>query len=239
MALVSSGAPNGPKLIPLNVSQDCIKSKCEYTEKFKDRINTLMVIATLVATVTFAAGFTLPGGYISSAPDLGMAVLVKKTAFQVFLVCNSIAMLSSMVTIMALIWAQLGDVVLIDKAFRVALPLLATALVSMSVAFMAGVCLVISHLPWLAYFILAIDSVFLLALLLLIIPYVFSYPSQGYCRYIFTFPFYLMLLAVSDEEDSNNNNGLKKSFLLVKLFLDKAIRDVKSLVRAKICSCKL
>ncbi|XP_019094360.1 PREDICTED: protein ACCELERATED CELL DEATH 6, partial [Camelina sativa] len=205
MALISAGAPNGPKLIPLKMSKNK-KSEWGYTDKFKDRINTLMVTATLVATVTFAAGFTLPGGYISSAPDLGMAVLVKRTAFKVFLLCDSIAMLSSMVTIMALIWAQLGDVVLIEKAFLVALPLLATALVSMTVAFMAGVSLVVSHIPWLAYFILTLTSVFLLALLLLIVPYVYSYPSQGFLRYIFYFPFILMIYAVSDKEDSSNNN---------------------------------
>ncbi|KAL1216493.1 Protein ACCELERATED CELL DEATH 6 [Cardamine amara subsp. amara] len=204
MALVSAGAPSGPKPILLNTPRRHMRAKQQNTGKFKDRVNTLMVTATLVATVTFAAGFTLPGGYISSSPDLGMAVLVKKTAFKVFLLCNSMAMFSSVVTIMALIWAQLGDILLIQKAFQLALPLLAIALVSMSIAFMAGVFLVVSHLPWLAYFILAVDSIFLLALMLLIIPYVFSCTRQGFLRYIFYFPYFLMLLVVTDGVNNNS-----------------------------------
>lgn len=32
----------------------------------RNRVNTLLVVATLVATMTFAAGFTMPGGYSNS-----------------------------------------------------------------------------------------------------------------------------------------------------------------------------
>ena len=77
MALVSAGAPHGPNLIPLTVSQSSKQSP----ERYKDSVNTLMVTATLVATVTFAAGLTLPGGYMSSGPSLGMAALVNKLNF--------------------------------------------------------------------------------------------------------------------------------------------------------------
>ncbi|KAM1513947.1 hypothetical protein ACFX11_025788 [Malus domestica] len=35
-------------------------------EIHRNRVNTLLVVATLVATVTFAAGFTMPGGYSNS-----------------------------------------------------------------------------------------------------------------------------------------------------------------------------
>ncbi|ESQ36993.1 hypothetical protein EUTSA_v10002443mg [Eutrema salsugineum] len=199
MALVSAGAPNGQKPIPLK------QSHIQNPEKYKDSVNTLMVTAALVATVTFTAGFTLPGGYISSAPDQGMAALVNEMNFKVFLLFNSIAMCSSMVTIMALIWAQLGDVLLTKKAFELALPLLTTALVSMAMAFVAGVTLVVSDLPWLSHFVLAIDSVFFILLMLLIIPYAFSSTRQGFLRHIFYFPYFLMLLVVN--EDSNNIDG--------------------------------
>ncbi|KAF2596320.1 hypothetical protein F2Q68_00008404 [Brassica cretica] len=161
-----------------------------------------MVTATLVATVTFTAGFTLPGGYIGSAPDLGMAALIDKMNFKLFILFNSISMCSSVVTIMALIWAQLGDAILTKKAFKLALPLLVTALQSMAMAFVAGVTLVVSDLPWLSHLVLAIDTIFFLFLMLLIIPYAFSSTRQGFLRHIFYFPYFLMLLAVGDE--SNN-----------------------------------
>uniref|UniRef100_A0A0D3DT43 PGG domain-containing protein n=1 Tax=Brassica oleracea var. oleracea TaxID=109376 RepID=A0A0D3DT43_BRAOL len=95
--------------------------------------------------MTFTAGLTLPGGYNGSAPNLGMAVLTKKTAFQVFLVCDTLAMYCSIIIIVALLWAQLGDISIILKAFYMALPFLGLALTSMSIAFMAGTYAAVSH----------------------------------------------------------------------------------------------
>ncbi|CAN4094220.1 unnamed protein product [Withania somnifera] len=52
-----------------------------------------LVVATLLVTVTFAAGFTLPGGFESdlNSPNKGMAILTKKTAFRAFVVSDAIA----------------------------------------------------------------------------------------------------------------------------------------------------
>ncbi|KAL9285588.1 putative ankyrin repeat-containing domain, PGG domain, protein accelerated cell death 6 [Arabidopsis thaliana] len=44
-------------------------------DKNKDYVSTLLVVAALVATVTFAAGFTIPGGFNSSGSYLGRATL--------------------------------------------------------------------------------------------------------------------------------------------------------------------
>jgi len=51
--------------------------------------------------MTFTAGFTLPGGHKGSVPNLGMATLAQKTAFQFFLVCDILAMYSSIMTIVS------------------------------------------------------------------------------------------------------------------------------------------
>ncbi|CAH8273295.1 unnamed protein product [Arabidopsis lyrata] len=42
-------------------------------DKHKDNVNALLLVANLVATVAFAAGFTIPGGFSSAPPNLGMA----------------------------------------------------------------------------------------------------------------------------------------------------------------------
>ena len=198
MALINVGAPRSS----ITVLENLRSFKKPDCGKYKDQVNTLILVATLVATMTFTAGFALPGGYNDSVPNLGMAMLAKKTAFQVFLVCNTLAMYSSIITIVALIWAQLGDRLIILTAFNIALPFLGLALTSMSIAFMAGTYAAVSHLPLLGYFILGIGVIFLLVLLLLLAPYVCPYThTQPFLRHIVYYPYFLLLVAAGD----NNN----------------------------------
>ncbi|KAK4717354.1 hypothetical protein R3W88_015692 [Solanum pinnatisectum] len=68
--------------------------------KIRDIMNAAqihLVVATLLVTVTFAAGFTLPGGFESDhdSPHKGMAILVKKPAFCAFVVTDAIAFVCS------------------------------------------------------------------------------------------------------------------------------------------------
>ncbi|KAF3655314.1 putative ankyrin repeat-containing protein-like isoform 2 [Capsicum annuum] len=60
-----------------------------------------IVVATLIMTVTFAAGITLPGGFESNSdsPNQGMAILIRKTSFRAFVVSNAIAFTFSAVAI--------------------------------------------------------------------------------------------------------------------------------------------
>lgn len=54
------------------------------------------LVAILIATVTFAAAFTLPGGYSSSAGSEGLAIMARKLAFQAFLIFDALAMCCSL-----------------------------------------------------------------------------------------------------------------------------------------------
>ncbi|PQP94301.1 protein ACCELERATED CELL DEATH 6 [Prunus yedoensis var. nudiflora] len=89
--------------------------------------------------MAFAAGFTMPGGNNGDAPQEGMAILPTNAMFQAFVICNTIAMYIAILFAVCLIWAQLGDLNLVDTALRLALPLLGIALTMISLAFMAGV----------------------------------------------------------------------------------------------------
>jgi len=51
-----------------------------------------LVVVALIATVTFAAAFTLPGGYKN---DRGTALLAKKAAFIVFVISDAMSMVLS------------------------------------------------------------------------------------------------------------------------------------------------
>ena len=200
-ALKSAGArPAGNSKFPPN--RRCKQySESPNTDKYKDRVNTLLLVSILVATVTFAAGFTIPGGYNSSDPGAGLAIFLMRNMFHMFVICNTIAMYTAILAAIILIWAQLGDLNLMDTAFRWALPLLGLALYAMSLGFMAGVSLVVSNLHWLAIvvFIIGIICLFSLSVpfLLLFLP---SKSTNHILRYISYYPFLLLVWASKSPE---------------------------------------
>ena len=78
------------KLEPEERSEDKKMSASEL-DYMKQKKETELVVAALIATVTFTAGFTVPGGFKSGGVDEGMAALSKRTAFRVFLIANTLA----------------------------------------------------------------------------------------------------------------------------------------------------
>ncbi|XP_037408711.1 ankyrin repeat-containing protein ITN1-like [Triticum dicoccoides] len=77
--------------------QESIKSRRQresMTQKY--RSNTSLV-AILLATITFTAAFTLPGGYSSDSGNAGLPTMSGKVTFIVFLIFDTLAMCSSFV----------------------------------------------------------------------------------------------------------------------------------------------
>nr|VDC58309.1 unnamed protein product [Brassica rapa] len=141
-------------------------------DKNKDYVNTLLVVAALVATVTFAAGFTIPGGFNSSEPNQGLPTLAGDRKLTYFMVFDILAMQSSIVTIATLIWAQLGDPALVHTSLNVALPSLFFALLCMPAAFYFGVFVVFARVKGLVIFLDVASAVFIFLMLFLLGPHV-------------------------------------------------------------------
>lgn len=155
-------------------------------EWIKDRINTLLLVETLVATVTFTAGFTLPGGYNGcDCPDQGIATMLKKGLFHVFVICNTLSLYTSMITLVTLMWAQLGDAYLAITAYTFSKHLFGIAIGFMSLAFTAAVCLAINKLTWLFIVVLVLSSIFLIVFMMHFIALIFPHGSTArFMRYI-------------------------------------------------------
>ncbi|XP_038703854.1 protein ACCELERATED CELL DEATH 6-like [Tripterygium wilfordii] len=147
MVLKKSGVKPSPTGKPIDKEAN---STNKDEDKFKDISNAPLVAATLVATVTFAAGFTVPGGYNDSSDEQGIATMLRQATFHAFLVCDTVAMFSSIIAAVIFTWAQLGGEHLVSFAYQLALPSLALALNMMSFAYIFGIYVVVSKLNWLA-----------------------------------------------------------------------------------------
>jgi len=107
------------------------------------------LVAALVATVTFAAAFTMPGGYKN---EQGTAVLIKNAAFVVFVISDAIAMVLSTSALFGhFSWALLGKTGQVEENFSDwTSALIMWAIPAMVIAFITGSYAVLAPSLWLA-----------------------------------------------------------------------------------------
>ncbi|KAK3404672.1 hypothetical protein EUGRSUZ_K00980 [Eucalyptus grandis] len=165
--IILAGTPRSRDLAICKGTDQSLEKEMEppALDRLKEEANTRMVVAALVAAMTFASGFSVPGGYNSSDPDAGIAVLLHKAMYNVFVICNSIAMYSSIIALVILLWTQIDDPHVVKNALsKSRYPLLVT-LAAMPLAFMAGVYVSVAKLAWLAIVVLVLGSVALFIIL--------------------------------------------------------------------------
>ncbi|XP_028802465.1 ankyrin repeat-containing protein At5g02620-like [Neltuma alba] len=82
----------------------------QYKTNGQDRLagmaTTLSVVATLIATVTFTAGFTLPGGLIQEGEHRGSPILKYNAAFMVFVLTDSLSFVLSISVVFFLFFSS-------------------------------------------------------------------------------------------------------------------------------------
>ncbi|KAM2099483.1 hypothetical protein FF1_026780 [Malus domestica] len=102
---------------------------------------THLVVATLIATVTFAAGFTMPGGYHSErGSDQGSPILLRNTAFQAFVITDTLAMALSICSVLMLLYSSIQPKYMTQtsETFYSVVKFTMYALIAMVIAFITG-----------------------------------------------------------------------------------------------------
>ncbi|ONK74864.1 uncharacterized protein A4U43_C03F10910 [Asparagus officinalis] len=138
----NSGSQFSPQCMDL-MTKDFYSEDAEEINRYRALSNNLAIVAVLIATVTFAAAFTLPGGYENDGPDRGMAILGKKTTFKAFLISDALAMVSSIIVTCFLIYTGSSDHDVRLHSIRVAMKLMWVAHGGMVVAFATGIYVVV------------------------------------------------------------------------------------------------
>ncbi|KAG8089681.1 hypothetical protein GUJ93_ZPchr0011g28421 [Zizania palustris] len=109
------------------------------------------LVAILVATITFAAAFTLPGGYSNDVGNEGLPVMAKKIAFRSFLIADTLAMCSSLAVAFICIIARWEDLEFLLHYRSFTKKLMWFAYMATTVAFATGLYTVLApQLLWLA-----------------------------------------------------------------------------------------
>ena len=136
-----------------------------------EKAQTHIVVTTLIATITFATGFTIPGGFIQSgSPHQGMSVLTKSTAFWAFIISDTIALVLSASAIFIYFVASIyRKWIRILRFFTAAIYLNVFALFAMMVAFVTGIYAVLGNSLALAIATCLVGSCFFLVYIAVIV----------------------------------------------------------------------
>ncbi|KAL5198130.1 hypothetical protein ABZP36_001642 [Zizania latifolia] len=149
-------------------------------EYFQLGIETYTVVASLIATVTFAATFTMPGGYNQIS---GTAIHADRTAFKIFVLSNTVAMCSSVVVVFCFIWAWRDPLKFKLRPLTWGHRLTVVACHAMIISLMTSVYLtVLPSARWLAYLVIAIGACTPAAVVLILGKEVIYVPLSHYDR---------------------------------------------------------
>ncbi|OMO96265.1 hypothetical protein COLO4_15393 [Corchorus olitorius] len=114
--------------------EDDNSANSDEIEKTRSRLEIHLLIAMLIATVTFQAAFTMPGGY----KDDGTPQFMQNPAFKSFIIFNSIAFIFSVATVFIQFATSKFSYYMRSRYSRLAEVMIFIAVVAMLLAFASG-----------------------------------------------------------------------------------------------------
>ncbi|KAJ1685339.1 hypothetical protein LUZ63_016729 [Rhynchospora breviuscula] len=128
-----------------------VKSKEEIKSLTETYVKNTSLVAIFIATITFAAAFTLPGGYSNNSRTEGLPIMARKTALKAFLISDTLAMCSSLAVAFLCILARWEDLEFLLYYRSCTKKLMWFAYMATTVAFATGVYTVAAPcIQWLA-----------------------------------------------------------------------------------------
>ena len=119
-------------------------------ERLKYASETNLLVATIIATVTFTAAFTVPGGYESGGANSGLALLRKRAAFKAFMIADAFAFAFSTASILVYLYSANIRTAPLSSSDRkrkieLALALSVYSIIALLIAFMSGTYAILPH----------------------------------------------------------------------------------------------
>ena len=146
---------------------------------------TQAVVDALISTVTFAAGITVPGGFVQDGRNAGSAILMKNDSFKAFIILDTIAMVLStsalFIYLIMPIWIHATRVTFAVRRFfsDIAILLTILAMGTMVLAFATGTYSMLAHSLSLAIATCIIGLGFFVIIVLLLIGWSKRFVASG------------------------------------------------------------
>ncbi|XP_076881863.1 uncharacterized protein LOC143530123 [Bidens hawaiensis] len=121
----------------------------------KNTASHCMVVATLIATVVFAAAFTIPGGYSNDKDKKGIPILQNHKTFMIFVISDAISLIFATISILMFLYiltsryAEQDFLESLPKKLMIGVTTLFLSIASMMVAFSVSFFYLYEHkLKW-------------------------------------------------------------------------------------------
>ncbi|XP_022716954.1 protein ACCELERATED CELL DEATH 6-like [Durio zibethinus] len=137
-------------------------------QSYRQMGQTLLMVTTLITTVTFAAAFTMPGGYQQNGAKQGMALLDTSKNLKLFVIYDVIAMTCSTTAACLLFWGVISGKKSYPYCLASATLLTYIALQATAGAFLAGINTVLPQQPYIVIMSIVLDIGFHISTCLLL-----------------------------------------------------------------------